>query len=175
MSIFFLEVLTLKSFPLIPANIMSMTAVSEVLKSNSLTCKFGLYLSKSQAEELVTTRNMSLENLGRVEFGGGIINKLIYEFCDSPYISQYNYTETINDLIETFYYFKNETLDEVSDDDLLSLMKEYFDQYCNGSIELLQGRELEVTARNKRYSKKNYTVKNPKEKYKLILEREDKI
>lgn len=41
------------------------------------------------------------------------------KFSNSPFISQFNYVTTLNDLIETFYYFKNETLDEISDDELI--------------------------------------------------------
>lgn len=38
----------------------------------------------------------------------GIIGKLIYAFYDSPYITIKNYQETLNDLLEVFYYYKNE-------------------------------------------------------------------
>ena len=69
----------------------------------------------------------------------------------APYISQDNYATTVSELIETFYYFKNETLDEVSDEDLIDLMEELFDGRCQGSMELLQGREMERIAHNIRY------------------------
>ncbi|WP_309446508.1 DUF6323 family protein [Desulfosporosinus nitroreducens] len=34
--------------------------------------------------ELVETRTFSLKSNGRIEFGGGVIDKIIKEFCDSP-------------------------------------------------------------------------------------------
>lgn len=139
------------NFNLIPSLLVNKLAVTDILKCNEITCRYGLILSLIDAQELVKTRETALCCNGRIEFTGGVISKLIIEFCDSPYISQDNYSETLNELIETFYYFKNETLDEICDDDLISLMKKYFDKNCEGSIELLQNRELETLAHNIRY------------------------
>lgn len=140
-----------ENFMLIPSNLINKLSVSEIISCNDLTYPYGLKLSLKDAVSLVETRTEALKSNGRIEFKGGIINKLITEFCNSPYISQFNYAETISDLIETFYYFKNETLDELSDDELISLMKDYFDHNCQGSMELLQHRELEKIAKSIRY------------------------
>ncbi len=128
--------------------LMEKQAVSEVLLCNKITADYSLVLSEEQALELVETRSHALKNLGRVEFGGGIIEKVILAFADTPYISQYRYAEFLNDLVEIFYYFKNETLDLMSDDDLISYMKKYFDGVCQGSLEQLKHRELERMAKN---------------------------
>ncbi|MPM95937.1 hypothetical protein SDC9_143093 [bioreactor metagenome] len=88
---------------------------------------------------------------GRIEFGGGVIDKLIYEFCDSPFISSVNYEQTLHDLIDIFYYYKNETIDLISDDELIKYMKKAYDGVCQGSLELLSGRELNRLARNLRF------------------------
>ncbi|WP_373484426.1 DUF6323 family protein [Acetobacterium sp.] len=125
-------------------------AVSEVLLCNNITVDYALVLSEEQALELVETRSYSLKNFGRVEFGGGIIEKVILTFADTPYISQYHYAEFLNELVEIFYYFKNETLDLMSDDDLISYMKKYFDGVCQGSLDQLKFRELERMAKNVR-------------------------
>lgn len=126
-------------------------AVSEIMQCNRITEKYALVLTEQQAAELVETRTDSLKKTGRIEFGGGIIDKLIKEFCDSPYISQYNYAETLQELIDIFYYYKNETLDQISDDDLIKYMKKCFDGKCQGSLDLLKFRELNKMARNIRY------------------------
>lgn len=126
-------------------------AVSEVLKCNDLTVKFGLVLTEVQALALVETRSFALKENGRIEFGGGVIDKIINEFCDSPYISINNYEDTLHELLEIFYYYKNETFDLVSDDDLIKYMKKAFDGICQGSLELLSGRELYKLVRNLRY------------------------
>lgn len=148
------------SLTIISNSLVNKQAVDEIVKCNDITSRYGLRLSEKQAGELVKTRTEALESNGRIEFGGGIIDKLILEFCDSPFISQNNYTDILNDLIEIFYYFKNEAIDEISDDELLSLMKKYFDNNCKGCIELLENRELETLAHNIRYGIEDYSEIN---------------
>ena len=139
-------------FDLIPfsSGFIQEQAVGEVIKCNDYTQRFGLVLTQAQAMELVETRSIALSDNGRIEFGGGVIDKIIKEFCDSPYISMHNYTQTIHELLEMFYYYKNETLDLVSDDDLIKHMETSFDGICQGSLDLLSGRELDRLARNLR-------------------------
>ena len=94
----------------------------EVQKCNEKTLEYGLKLSAEDINIILQTRKESLIKTGRIELGGELIQKIILTFCDSPYISQYNYIETIDDIIETFYYYKNETMDEIGDEDLIYLM-----------------------------------------------------
>jgi hypothetical protein len=129
-------------------------AITEIIQCNEITENYALSLTEQQAAELVETRATSLKNMGRIEFGGGAIDNIIKEFHDSPYITQRNYAETLHELIEIFYYFKNETLDLMSDDCLIKYMKKSFDGVCQGSLELLKLRELEIMARNLRYGNK---------------------
>lgn len=145
-----------KKFFLSPILDLNQNAISEILKCNENTSNYGLVLSLEEAKELVETRNNTLKSYGRVEFGGGIINKLIEAFCDSAYITQKDYSCILNELLETFYYYKNETLDQLSDDELIDLMRDYFNNNCHGSIELLQNRELDKIARNIRFGEENY-------------------
>ena len=125
-------------------------AVDKVVKCNDFTLRFGLSLSRKDALELVKTRTRTLKEYGRIEYGGGVIDKIIKAFCDSPYIYQHNYVETLHELIKIFYFYKNETLDLISDDELIKFMKNSFDGKCQGSLELLSGRELDKMARNLR-------------------------
>ena len=145
------------NFILTLSSLQTQLAVAEITSCNDFTSRFGLALSPTKAQELVETRAEVLTRHGRIEFGGGVIEKLIIAFCDSPFLSQSNYSETLNELIETFYYFKNESLDSISDDELISVMKTYFDNNCRGSVELLQSRELETLAHNIRYGITDYT------------------
>jgi len=131
-------------------------AENEIVKCNEFTEDYGLVLTNSQAIELVETRSFALGANGRIEFGGGVIDKIIKEFCDSPYISMSNYADTLHELIKIFYYYKNETLDLLSDDDLIEFMKESFNGVCRGSIEILADRELEKMANNLRYGNSLY-------------------
>jgi len=132
-------------------SLLQKQAVLEIMQCNEITEQYALTLTEQQAIELVKTRSYSLKSTGRIEFAGGVIDKIIKEFCSSPYISQNNYAETLHELIETFYYYKNETLDLMSDNDLIKFMKKYFDGKCQGSLDLLKYRELEKMARKIRY------------------------
>jgi len=145
------EIFSLFSSPMIETH-----TIAEILETNNDTARFGLTLSLADAKALANTRQTALAANGRIEFGGGTIEKLIEKFSDSPYISQNNYAETLHTLVETFYYFKGEFLETLGDDELLDLMKEFFDRSCQGSLELLQHRELEIAARNLRYGQKEY-------------------
>jgi hypothetical protein len=127
------------------------TAVEQILKANERSILFGLALTRDDALELLETRTKSLSAFGRVEIGSATISKIIEAFCDSAYLYRANYAETLHELVETFYYFKNESLDLIADDDLIAAMKHYYENCCQGSLELLQHRELERLARNLRY------------------------
>lgn len=142
------------SYELIAFNslIIQKQATYEIEQCNNFTADYGLVLTHVQAVELIETRTYALNANGRIEFGGGVIDKIIKEFCDSPYISMHNYAETLHDLIEMFYYYKNESLELISDDDLIKFMKDKFDGVCQGSLELLSGRELAKMSHNLRYS-----------------------
>ncbi|WP_312813700.1 DUF6323 family protein [Sedimentibacter sp.] len=130
------------------SDIVEQKAVEEILKCNSFTERFGLALTHRQAAILAETRRTSLKANGRMEFSGGVIETIIFEFCDSPYIDTNNYTDILNELTEIFYYFKNETMDMVSDHELIHFMKTSFDGVCHGSLDALAGRELYNLARS---------------------------
>ena len=130
-------------------------AVNEIISYNEETLNYGLVLTEQQAIELVRTRNIALRDNGRIEFGGGIIGKIINEFCDSPYLTMENYEYTLHELIEMFYYYKDETLDLMGDDELIKFMKRSFDGICQGSLELLSSRELYNLARSLRFGKQD--------------------
>lgn len=122
-------------------------ATGDILTLNDATSTFGLSLTPEQAGRLVATRTDALTQTGRIEFGSGVIGKLIRAFCDSPYITQRHYEETLHDLVEIFYGCKNETGDRIGDDDLIALMKTAFDGPCAGSVELLAGQSVDGLAR----------------------------
>jgi hypothetical protein len=132
--------------------VAKMLAVNEVLECNARTACYNLCITEQQAVELVELRSQNLRDNGRVELGGGVIDKLIDAFCASAYLMQDNYAETIHELMEIFYYYKNETLDLLSDDDLIDYMKQSYEGICQSSTELLKGRELDTLARWVRYA-----------------------
>ena len=67
-------------------------------------------------------------------FGEGILPQLIFVFCDSQYIDQNNYVETLKAAAGDFYLYKNEMLDEITDAELLEFMKEQFETVLTSEI-----------------------------------------
>lgn len=104
---------------------------------------FGLSLTREESQELILCRNESLRKYKRVEFGSGILDKLIFTFCDSQYIEQDNYLETLEKLQDIFYEFKNESMDRLTDDELLTFMREQFEGVCFGDLDYLENTCLE--------------------------------
>jgi hypothetical protein len=141
----------------------SSNALAVVLETNQYTQKFGLQLSEEEALMITEARKSSLVEQERIEFGEGIIHKLIFEFCDSPYIYQDNYVETMITLQDIFYLYKNESLDELTDDELISYMKREFEGVCEGSLEHLEDTSLEKFAREIREGTRSFLSRNEDE------------
>lgn len=114
---------------------------------NQITAGVGLSLSETQISTLATHRVRTLQHTGRIEFGEGILKKLVAKFLDSPYLYQRNYEETLSSLQETFYSLKNETNDRISDDELLDGMKVIFDGKAQGSLDYLAEVPLDLLLR----------------------------
>ena len=132
----------------------------EVLtKCNQYSQKFGVSLTEKDALTLLDARKNSLKEQERIEFGGGILPKLIFAFCDSPFIYQDNYVDTLECLQNIFYLYKNESLDELSDDELIEYMKKHFDYDCQGSLEYLEDTCLEDFARSIREGTRGFIGK----------------
>ena len=112
--------------------------LSKVIETNQYTEEFGLTLSQQDAQLILENRKMALREQKRVEFGEGIVPKIIHEFCDSNYIDQSNYVDTIIRLQEIFYLYKNEMNDEITDDELIHLMKEQYENLCFGDLDYLE-------------------------------------
>lgn len=119
----------------------------ELLKLGENTERFGLQMTKERAEYLVAVRNESLKKHRRVEFGKGILEELIREFEDSRYLNDDNWAEVMGRLQDIFYFFKNETADRMSDQELLHCMKEQFETVCYGDTDYLENTCLERIAR----------------------------
>ena len=118
--------------------------LSKMMETNRLTQQYGLALTEQEAKLIVSERASALQKERRVEFGESITPKIIYEFCDSDFIDQNNYVETLIRLQEIFYLYKNEMQDEISDDELLHFMKEQFEQTCFGDLDYLEGTCLNI-------------------------------
>lgn len=134
----------------------SQTQLKKVMETNQYTEKYGLALSEEDAQLLVTARSNSLREQKRVEFGNSILSSIIYEFCDSAYIEQKNYVETLTNLQDIFFLYKNEMMDEITDEELLHFMKEQFETVCFGDLGYLESTCLDIFAQAIRAGYRGY-------------------
>lgn len=144
-------------------NLWRETQIKKVLAMNLDSQKYGLQLSEEEAKVLIREREQCLRETRRIEFGEGILEKLISIFCDSPFLLQENYAETLVRLQSIFYLYKNESLDELTDEELLEEMKKKFDGECQGDLEFLETTALERFARSIRSRTHKFIGKYAKE------------
>lgn len=107
-----------------------------IQKTNLVTKEKGLILTHKEIEELIINKNETLDNLSRIEVTP-IIDKIIYEFYDSPYIDNDNYFETINSLVEIFYIYEDKFGNKLSIEEIIKYLRDTFDNKVNGVVELL--------------------------------------
>lgn len=139
--------------------------MARVLECNQKSEKYGLILSEEEANKLILSRKASLAENQRVEFAEGILPKIIYYFCDSQYINQDNYADTLEQLQELFYLYKNETMDELTDDELLDFMRAQYDEVCFGDMDYLSNTCLERFARATRSGSKSHMQSRLQDEY----------
>lgn len=144
--------------------------LSNVLACNKRTEQFGLFLTQEEAKSLVLYRNQSLKKHQRIEFGNGILDQLIDLFCDSQYLNQSEYLETLAELQDIFYLFKNESQDKLTDSELLHFMREQFETVCMGDTEYLAQTCLERFAYAIRGGYKGYQASEGRGEYEKISE-----
>ena len=119
--------------------VLQQSQVGKLLETNQVTQRFGLSLTEDDVRLITEARQSTLREARRVELGDSITPKIIYEFCDSAYLCQGNYRDTIIRLQEIFFLYKNEMQDEITDDELLHFMKEQFETVCYGDPDYLEG------------------------------------
>ena len=120
--------------------------VRALTEANRRTAQYGLTLTPEQMTALAESRTRALLDTGRVEFGGGILPRLIEVFCDSPHLHQAEYAAALEALQAIFYRYKNEGGDLTPDEDILRLLRRAFDR-AGGSTDYLEGYSLAELAR----------------------------
>lgn len=120
--------------------------LAAVQRANQYALQYGMNLSEEDCRLLLQARRMTLKEQERLELREGILPKLIYAFCDSAYVIQETFRETIEQLQEIFYIFKNESMDLLTDDELICFMRDQYDGICFGDMDYLEGTCLEIFA-----------------------------
>ncbi len=134
--------------------LMKETYSNKLLELNEKTKAYGLILTKEDAKHVIEARTQTLNSYERIELGLNATQKIVELFSASPYVNSKNYVSIITEIQEIFYYFKNETNEKVSDDDLINIIHKYFDMECAGSIQLLKGK-MEEYAKKTRMEQMN--------------------
>ncbi len=147
---------------------LEQTQLQKLLETNQYTEQFGLELSKQNTELLVAERMNTLKKERRVEFGQSILPAIIYAFCDSAYIQQENYVDTLIRLQEIFFMYKNEMEDELTDEELLNFMKEQFETVCYGDLDYLEGTCLEIFGEAVRAGYRDYYCSEGREEFRKM-------
>ena len=117
------------------------TALTEL---NSTTVEYGLVLTVKQINRLTTAVQKALKDSDRIEFGAGVMPILAAEFCASVFITPENYANALEALIHVFFEVKTAVCDRISDKNLIRILKDYFENSCMGSIDILRDRDIDV-------------------------------
>ena len=120
---------------------------AEILNTNGKSSEYELILTEKDGEMLVQTGKEAISIQDRIEFGKSITVKMIEKFMKSTYISQADYADTIAGLIDIFYEVKEESLDILTDEEVIDIMYDFFERESGGSLEILQGRDMDYLCR----------------------------
>jgi len=124
--------------------------LEELHAANETSARFGLRLSEQAMQALAQVRTRALLGHGRVELGASAISAIVEEFCDSPFLSQEDYEETLAELLDAFYYFKNVSGERLTDEELIAAMRAYYDTF-SGSMTGVTGTTLEAFCLARRF------------------------
>lgn len=120
---------------------------NDLILYNSKTEAFGLALTEEEVVSLTEQRFEVLQETRRVEFGRGPLLELVSTFGRSTHVNQETYVEVLAALQELFYRLKEETKEEVSDNDLIDALYYFFEEEAQGSIEACDGLSSEQIGR----------------------------
>lgn len=112
-------------------------AKNEILKINEESSAYGLILTPENVEEIIKSRNYSLKTYGRIDLNMDVTKKIINKIYTSQYTDKDDYVEVINDLQDVFYYLKNETLDKISDNEIIDIISDFYEK-TSGRIDNIQ-------------------------------------
>ena len=128
---------------------LQITQENEILNLNEKSQMYGLSLNKEDVKEIINSRDNTLKSYGRIELNISITKMIIENLYKSQYTDKDDYVYAINDLHEVFYYLKNETLDQISDIEIIEIIDEIYNN-CSGRIDIVQ-EKCEEFAKNYRW------------------------
>lgn len=106
----------------------------ELAVLNDHTAQYGIVLTEKDCTEIAECRGELLVESERIEVGVGAVRRIIEEFCDSGYVDQRTFKDTVEGLLECFYAIKTETEDRVDDETVLAFLKYVFENDAGGDV-----------------------------------------
>ena len=129
--------------------------IQNLVDLNAKANNYGLVISEAVAIEIAMYRSQALTEHERFETNSNAISRLTSAFLETRYINQEDFAHTIGEIINLFYLIKNETENNISDDDLISELLKVFTETCFGSLEIMQSKGLEKILRKYKFDDKN--------------------
>ena len=126
---------------------------NEILNLNERSQEYGLILTKDDVENIVKSRNHTLNSYGRIDLNMDVTKEIMEILYKSQFTDKDDYVEMINDLVEIFYFLKNETLDEISDKEIIEIIGEFYEE-TRGRIDNIQDK-AEKFSKDYKYNRGN--------------------
>lgn len=114
---------------------------SALSESRPTLARYGLALTPRQELKVVQGWQAAQTAHRRLETSGSLLTLLTTAFCDSPWLNNETLADTLCELCDIFYYFKNEWAEGLTDEELAGHMAAAFNRH--GSLDLLRQRDLE--------------------------------
>ncbi len=143
--------------PIFDDNLSNLNQKNSLLQTNETSIEYGLALTEQEALMLIEAGKNSIDSHDRLEFGESATIKIVNKFMQSSYISQSEYADTIAELIDVFYQVKEECYDILTDDEVIGIMYDFFENESGGSIDILQTRDMDYLCKKIRYISRNIT------------------
>ena len=110
---------------------------NEILNLNERSQEYGLILTPDDVDNIVKSRNHTLNSYGRIDLNMDVTKEIMEILYKSQFTDKDDYVEMINDLVEIFYFLKNETFDEISDKEIIEIIGEFYEE-TRGRIDNIQ-------------------------------------
>lgn len=121
------------------------TETAQALREcNARTARYQLTLSEAEIGMLLGAREDALQASGRVELGESILPRLALALCDSPYIQQADYAQTLCAMQALFYRCKTESGGTFTDSALVRLLCRTFNGPAQGFLDYLEQAAMEI-------------------------------
>ncbi len=113
----------------------------QLLELNKYLTK-DIVLTKENVLELITNKNSSLKEIGRIDLTNSILENIILTFTDSSFIDKNNYMDNFLSLTKIFLYYEKTFSKKLSSEEILKYLKDEFEKN-EGSIEHISTISLE--------------------------------